>query len=631
MRFVAIFILVFGGISPLSVRADSLTGEYSRYLRELSELESMLEANPDCSALPEDYRPTCNSLTDNFCATLYNSNNKGVMDVHDGKIQQGRSPTSKTRLYVLEHYKALIACLPRLPKDLQPRAEPTFRMLQEALDEEPKLQGDRTLWQRKVSDALRAFNRAVDDTLLERKNTAYPDIMKKSADDRSVEEEEKLDALEHDLKDAILRARYEEHPNWIRVKNAYAKAKQDILDELSQLKIPAAEKEAMMKRIREAKLSLPFTNPDSVGADEDCGSTTVNAYYFRRRNVLVACAGFFNAYQSESALYFVIAHELGHAIDTNSQSELDYRKKSPVAAALQKLVGSPGPAYSCEEWSELKTKGALKPQENFVNRREQHPLDKLASCLKDRSELEPLSFDRVKRSVDRSVRGVLSWYADRNLFLQMAQPTMTKYGEVEENEYYFRPDLLMQSWYGDQSKEELPRTVDALEIFTQALSCQTLERDGKKFDYHGAPTSADRTELFQRAIKETGAILKVKDMDYLSYCGHTCSDLVDENLASDTGENFADWVAVRVGKHYLARKKSMSDKREASALATSLFCTEPSLYNDAPDLALVEKKFSMQEHPDSRLRRISFYTRESAALLGCQLDPEAQGFALCEP
>lgn len=79
----------------------------------------------------------------------------------------------------------------------------------------------------------------------------------------------------------------------------------------------------------------------------------MNAFYSPSHHAFTVCAGYFNSFQSESALYGTIAHEIAHAIDPLSNAAHQCRTESPVFQSLNRLVGASGPGMPCNEWEPI--------------------------------------------------------------------------------------------------------------------------------------------------------------------------------------------------------------------------------------------------------------------------------------
>lgn len=618
-----LFTLLSALVLPAPAFPES-TNEFSYYLNELSRLEEALQAQPECSAYAEAAKLGCSEITDNVCRTLWNGSHNGNLEVFDGRIAQGKSKISKLRLYELANYQALADSLPRLPADIQKAAAPILTELASAL----KREEDSRKWRREISDLKTNFTRAVNDVVEERQKALHPKIMAKPSSERTLDEGFILDSLAGQAEDEILNAQYADHPNWKRVEKVFAEAKSDILANIEAMNIPKATKEKLSAKLGAATLTLPYTNDGGRDANDDCASTTVNASYSPSRNELTVCAGLFNAFQSESALYFTVAHELGHAIDTGAQAEIDYESGSTIHQTFQRLVNPND--MSCQEWAVAK-RDLFKTPDTFASKAAGHPLEKLASCLKDRSKLKPLETAAVRSAVDRSVSEDLSWYAERNQFLKLSQPTITAEGKAKPNPYYLRPDLIPAYLYPPYGDGKRKRSTTPREIFYQELRCQPGTKDGNPATFAEIADKSERTRIFKAALDETYRLEKVRLEDKLTYCGQACPELLGDRMATNSDENSADWFAMQATLHFLKRAKSPTQKREAAALSTALFCTEPGAAADAPELALIEKYFSQESHPDDRLRRISLFSPEIASSLGCETDPNAQGFSQCSP
>ena len=97
-----------------------------------------------------------------------------------------------------------------------------------------------------------------------------------------------------------------------------------------------------------------------------------------------------------------------------------------------------------------------------------------------------------------------------------------------------------------------------------------------------------------------------------------------------SSENFSDWMANRASRYLYARIATTQHRQESAALGNAMLCDEAGPKREAPGLAAEEKKYSTEEHPDERTRRISEYDPFVSHQLGCTLSPN-QGFALCHP
>ena len=95
-------------------------------------------------------------------------------------------------------------------------------------------------------------------------------------------------------------------------------------------------------------------------------------------------------------------------------------------------------------------------------------------------------------------------------------------------------------------------------------------------------------------------------------------------------QNFADWLSYKALGRFLERHQDLRTRREAAALSTVDLCRPPGAKKDAPDLAAAEKEYSLESHPDNRVRRISVFNKKNAVITKCEINPQEQGFGLCE-
>lgn len=616
------FLIFLAAILALPAHAQTIgINEVSRYLQALSELEESLEKRPECAAYAGEAKIACNDITDSVCRTLWSGRNKGNMPVFDGEIASGKSK-GKLAKFELAHYQALADSWPNLAPDLQEATKQTVEKLKTALAAEE----DSKQWRRALADLKNDFSRAVNDVADKRQKAKYPEIMAKPEAKRSPEENMRAALIPNQLADEVLDAVYGQHPNWLRTEKVFGQAKADILASVEEMKIPEGNKQEMIRQLEAAKLTLPYTNDFGLDAEDACASTTVNAYYFPNRNELVVCAGMFNSYQSESSLYFVLAHELGHSIDSTRLALFDYRQNSSVYKNLAQLL--PKDSMSCADWKKAK-KDILNRPRKFVARDHKRPLDRLMACLKDRSGLKKMESAQIKDLAAFDADGKLAFLADQNQFLRIAQPTITENGELRENPLYLHPERFNAYRLPPFSDGKTRVEAGAREIFYKELTCGAGGNEGEGLS--AIKNKAERAKLFKEALRATQQVMRAKAEDWFSFCGKGCAELAPYQLAINTEENAADWYASRAAERYLGRIKNRAHRREASSLFTSQLCEAPSAVTDAPELAVLEKEFSQESHPDSRLRRISLYSQEISGLVGCAAAPNSQGFSSCMP
>lgn len=568
-------------------------------------------------------RPQCAEITDDLCQTLWSNKNRGSMKVADGAIAAGQSSKSEMAASRIEDLQALIASESKLPPDLKAKAKPIFAELKTLL----KKERDSKDWYRGISLALFKWETTVMDTASARTEAKHRPLKQIKQSDLSIEQKALYQSDLHHIQSEILEAKYKRHPNWKRVEKVFASAQQDMIAEIQNLNLPEAQKKLMLEKVKSVKLMLPYADPKKLAANASCGSTQMNAFYSPSHHAFTVCAGYFNSFQSESALYGTIAHEIAHAVDPLSNAEHQCRTESPVFQSLNRLVGASGPGMPCNEWEPIAAQ--VKASSIPETPRSFDSLQSLYDCLQPKKHLEAYSAEAVRKIAKRNARVELNSYASAHSLLTLAQPTVTKEGKETPNEFFMRPDRLQASYNGNTFHKSRNEDADVLEIFTQSLSCAKVEVDGKTISYQEAPL-AHRAKIFDNAMAETLALLEASKREWYSYCGQNCSEMSVERLSVDSSENFADWMSNKALNRQLGRIKDLRDRREATALATVDLCERPGPKNDAPDLAASEKKYSLESHPDTRVRRISVFDKKNAEINQCEINQKDQGFGLCE-
>ncbi|MNS39098.1 hypothetical protein D3C72_713690 [compost metagenome] len=586
----------------------------------LDKAQTANKSEPTCTSETK-INPSCSEITDDFCNALWSKDNKGNLTMSEGRILSGKSSKSELSIAFLENLKARLDGEKNLPPDLQEKAGPIYDDLRKALAEEQ----DSKQWYRKIDAINDRWAKAFEDVAEERTWAKHPELKNIKDKDLTIEQRAmfKEDSLE--VSRQLVDAKYKDHPNWKRVEKVYGDVKSDLILKIGTLNIPQAQKDKLTRRVEKIELTLPYEGLKGISADGDCSGTTKNAFYHPLHHKFTVCAGIFNTLQSDSALYFIIAHEISHSIDSGINAAVE-SETSELAKALNPLAGSEKAVYSCNDWKKIVAKAK---QIKAPNLKKTDPLQNLYDCTVPKEGLKKWDTNTLNIAADATAKDTISHYASYNAFTKIAQPTITENGETRPNPYYMRPDryrALQDSYeFGVFSGEE--RVPD---IFNQSLTCAEGTSKGKTVLYKDA-SPEDRKEIFAKAIEETQMIEKAKELESYSYCGINCDSLSDYEMSKGSGENFADWMAGQSFGEFLSRQKDMRSRRESSAAATSLFCNAPGVARDAPDLTLKEKNYSLEPHPDNRNRRVSLYNDQNAKLVKCDINEKDQGFGKCKP
>lgn len=572
-------------------------------------------------AQADESLPSCGKESDKMCSNIWSKDNRGNKEVFDGKILFGTSPKSQMAMSKLLDYQALVASLPRLPNDLKEKAAPVIAELATTLANE---RDDQT-WYGEASLSDKKMENAVNAVAMDRFLIAYPEMKGVKYDDFTTTQISNFRSVLYKLQDQLIDAKYLEHENWKRVQALYPKIQEALVAEIQKLKVSQDRKDFMLSQIRSAKLTLPYTDPSKSTSPEECATTQTNAYYQGQLHHFVVCAGLFNTVQSPSAIAVIISHEIGHALDSGSQTNYDKKKNSQINAALNKLVGAKGPVYSCEEWQKLVSEVFVTKKDIVL--RNLNPFENLYQCVQSRARLQPFTTESVRYAANYLATTNVGRYSDYHSFIYLAQPSFDKYGKTVINESYLRPDIEHARLYGSFDPG-WDREAEISEIFVQSLACQKASPDAAAGI--AAASAAEKPNLFQAALNETTAIVEAKTEDDFTFCGQNCNSLAQFRLAAPPHENTADWFAFRAFPHIL-RSVDKPNRLEASMLSTALFCVPPDVTTQAPEFAAMEKKFSQESHPDDRIRRVSNFLPETAELAGCSIDESSKGYGVCEP
>jgi len=141
---------------------------------------------------------------------------------------------------------------------------------------------------------------------------------------------------------------------------------------------------------------------------------------------------------------------------------------------------------------------------------------------------------------------------------------------------------------------------------------------------------SERPKLFSAAISETKALSKIINEHWYSYCGRECGALVTKGLSRSTSEDVADWMTHRLLSGFVAQEQDPVLRREIVATAVADYCESPGVLNSAAALTIEEKKFSYEEHPDNRARRLAAFTPQIVKLLDCDPGNEIPNDKACD-
>jgi hypothetical protein len=495
-----LLLLLLSQTLPNPAHADALAKKVDSALHALTKINQPQSELIECNDEKLSERPFCHELAQNFCAELWNSKNAGLMKVYDGQLNFGFSPDSNLSRVKIIDFRALIDSLPRLPSDFRELAEPAIQELKALLDKEESSDA----WDRKIANAQRKVEEAIEDLANKRKHARFPEYYKKDITDRTVLEKLQVDAVDAEVFDEVLKAKYAEHPNWQRVEKVFAQARLDLAKEVKLLNVPAETKAFMLEQIRTVKLSLPFTDAAGLAKLRSCGTAETNANYTASEHTVTVCAGYFNGIASESSLYRVIAHEISHSFDPERFSRNNFYKNSLLQRKLTPLVKSWSGKIPCKEWNKI-VSGALASKPPYVAA---PALDKLYSCIQPRDQLTPWNDSAISATAERQAARNMSSESGKGGFANLMQPTYKKNDKNISNNQFMRPDLIIGKREGALPREGENHFLSALEIFSQNLQCATVTAKGREISFNADLPEPEKALLLKASAEKTKVFLK---------------------------------------------------------------------------------------------------------------------------
>lgn len=562
-----------------------------------------------------DETNSCYKLTDQFCNQLWDKEHNGHIKVFDGEILLGKSNKSRIGSATLLDLKALIQSQSHLPADLRNPAKPLLNKLAQLLQKEEESRA----WFREIENFEKNFTQTLQDVSEKRVQKKFPELKKKKLHELNEQDQYLLTQSYYRILDEVTDAKYLNSENWQRIQHVFVQVKKDITQAVEGLDYSTELKKNWVQAIEEVTLSLPYLDPDKLQAHYTCSTNEINAFYNERYKKITVCAGFFNTLQSESASYYVLAHELAHSIDPNSLSEKLWREKGMRNKSLIKLIGNNDKIFSCEEWKKIASE---LPKIPVPTQLPQYEYDKLMTCLDDSKPLKkPYDSNEIFKIAERNAIQNMNHYANYNSFVLLFQPTYNEEGIEKENKRFLNTELILSHTNAQRPMSTVGRNyADVPEIFYQDLFCENnteLKDRSDLIQFIKSGNQKEKQETFKKSLKKTSQIVNWLYEENMLYCGQYCYGLVSYGMSRNITEKFADWLAFKTLNLFLSRKKDIQEQQLASAVSTVLFCESPSPQREVPDYIAMEKEYSLEPHPDRRARRYSIYSDENAKLIQC--------------
>jgi hypothetical protein len=572
--------------------------------------------NPIATLIPpeiENRRPSetgCLSLMSRYCDSLYSPGSEGNLVIHKKKgnpiyVLQGKTKNGHHHVFY-ELARSKIRNRDRLPADFLSilRSHRYFERLDRLIHREPFEK-----WT--VADRIRAndleqevkhiWALAISDTLILRLTNRFPEFPRIPVTLLPPEMGHFAKMERKILLSEISRAIWRDHPNWNKVTAAFEKLRKTYLHLIPSLPVADDIRKDWIERIETLGLVLPGSMPEIV--DQDCSTTTMNAFYYSNLNVLTVCAGDFN---SEDIL-ITLAHEMAHALD-HSRSLYLFNKNSAFSIELERfnreVCDHRSEAPDCTAWASFKARSgdllaglaAYSPQLPEFNR-----------CLKKDSATHPLSGEEIRRFAAASIREKIRSLADEEAFIRITQPKLPlANGKKVHNPSNLNPCHYLQTQWGS---EDLNGELSMLTAFTMEYRCSAERDPGERLLKSLEFTSRLFGELEERMITNEGEFSERKD-------------LVDEGFSSPSSERFADAIGSLAVAEALLEIQSTWDRRMTYLAGNSWQCTGPSLSTEFPGETGILRRYLLDTHTDGIDRKKDLLPEPVRRALGCSKDFE---------
>jgi hypothetical protein len=561
----------------------------------------------------ETRRPSdsgCLSLMSQYCDSLYSPGSEGNLIIHKQKgtpiyVLQGKTRNGLHHVYY-ELSRSKIRNRERLPADFLSilRAHRYFERLDSLIHREPfeKMSlMDRIEANEVEQEVEHLWNLSISDTLIIRLSNRFPEFPRIPSTLLSPEMGHFAKMERKILLSEISKAIWRDHPNWKRVSATFEKLRKTYLHLIPSLPLPPELKSDWLERIRSLNLVLPGSLPEIV--DQDCSSTTINAFYYSNLNVLTVCAGDFN---SEDIL-ITLAHEMAHALD-NGRSLYLFYKNSLLSRKLEdfnkSVCGEAAKPVSCGDWKSFKSQtgelldaiSGFEPDLRNFNR-----------CLKKEAATRILDDEAIDRFAASSIREKIRTLADEEAFIRITQPRLPlPNGKRVHNPSYLNPCHYLQT---DWKNEELSGELSILTAFTMDFQCSE-EREP--------------SERLKNSLEFVSKLFGGIESDMIRAEGEFSErkELIDEGYSSPSSERFADSIGSLAVAENLMEIQSTWDRRMTFLAGNSWQCNGPSLSTEFPKETEVLRRYLLDTHTDGDDRRKDLLSAPIRRALGCVKDFE---------
>jgi len=549
-------------------------------------------------------QPLCKTMLDNYCNILYSPDSLGNLEVqrsHDSiKVLQGETKNQFSQVF-FKFSQAKLQNQRVLPKDFFNvlARHGYFEKLKTFLDRVPRT--TMTMQQRLDSEQLDyelgfIWATAFNETIIARMEVKYPGFHKLPETMIPVELQLEKRRLRRNLVSDISQALWRNDHNWKKVEQNFAHLQDSYLQMIGELDISTEIREKWSKRILEIKLVLPGAFP--AISNEECSSTTVNAFYYTYLNVLTICAGDFNSEDITQTL----AHEMAHALGIDRSLYLFANSTAlskNIANLRQDMCETK--KFSCDEWTAFKDKFASSLDELNGFKAD---LPEFQRCLKRRETSKALTPDDIARFAHTLTADRISELASSDRFLRITKPELpTPNGKSLRNPNYLNP---CSYYMWSQNEEPIDDELTTMIFFTAEYRCSAN------------PSSQRMKDSIEVAKAMTDQVMRKTLQMEGEYSARNL--LESEGFSSPPFERFADVIGSYAMAQLLAENPHLPDRQNRFLASSSWQCVEPSLDSHFPEESSIEKEYIFDPHLEGDQRRKELLSAPIREVIACKKD-----------
>jgi hypothetical protein len=547
----------------------------------------------------------CKGILDSYCNQLYSPTASGNLEIDRHlpiQILQGETKNQFPQVFY-KYSLAKIKQKTRLPADFLSilNKYSYFERLDEFIHRPPiqKMSLEERLNTEHLNIELDGiWQSAIEQTVLTRMSNKFKGYHQISSRLMPIEYELEQRRIRRNLISEFSKILWKDDNNWKKVMIGFNDLKKSFLILFDELDIPNKVREDWKNKIETLQLKLPGSLPEI--SDEECSTTTINAYYYKSLNILTVCAGDFN---SEDIL-FTLAHEMSHSLGIDRDLYI-YLQKSELGINLKKLrnnVCEKKPELSCEDWANFKKE--VQDKANEISKYEP-PLLEFNRCLKKASDTKKITDEDIDRIANKIIKNRIASFASSNLYLRLIKNKLPmKNGKMEINPNFMNP---CSYYLWSKNDEPIDDEIYSLIYFAAEYKCNKTDSEQIKLQ-----SSINISEGISIMIEK--AILK-SEGEFSDR-----PELTSEGFSSPPFERSADVIGTYAVAEFLKKYDTRWERRTKYLASNSWLCQEPSLESKYPEESKIEQLFNTDSHSETEDRKKEILSEPIRESLSCEKD-----------